>query len=158
MLLFHGSNQVIEKINLLKCRKYKDFGCGFYLTTLNDQALNMAERTALRFGGSPIVSCFEFNKDCISTLNVKIFHSVSRDWAEMIINNRNATFKDFKNCLSNHDNKYDIVVGSVANDDISRIFALYQNGILRMDQLSEELKYKKLNNQYSFYTEKALDF
>ena len=65
----------------------------------------------------------------------------------MILNNRDMNFKDFSNPLSNHDNKYDMVIGPVANDDISRIFSLYVNGIIRLDQLRNELEYKKLNNQ-----------
>lgn len=38
MLLYHGSNTDIKEINLSMCRPYKDFGQGFYLTELKDQA------------------------------------------------------------------------------------------------------------------------
>ena len=38
MILYHGSNLKIEKIDLLKCRPYKDFGRGFYCTTIRKQA------------------------------------------------------------------------------------------------------------------------
>lgn len=39
MKLYHGSNQLIENIDLLKGRKYKDFGQGFYTTHLREQAI-----------------------------------------------------------------------------------------------------------------------
>jgi hypothetical protein len=32
MILYHGTNQDIETINLSKGLRYKDFGKGFYLT------------------------------------------------------------------------------------------------------------------------------
>ena len=38
MKLYHGSNTEINSIELSKCRPYKDFGRGFYLTTLPEQA------------------------------------------------------------------------------------------------------------------------
>lgn len=34
MRLYHGSNIVIDSINLAMCRPYKDFGKGFYLTDI----------------------------------------------------------------------------------------------------------------------------
>lgn len=39
MLLYHGSNTDIKSISLAMCRPYKDFGRGFYLTELKDQAV-----------------------------------------------------------------------------------------------------------------------
>lgn len=36
--LFHGSNVVIDKIDLCRSRKGKDFGCGFYLNHNESQA------------------------------------------------------------------------------------------------------------------------
>lgn len=38
MRLYHGSNIVIDNINLAMCRPYKDFGQGFYLTDIEEQA------------------------------------------------------------------------------------------------------------------------
>jgi len=39
MILFHGSNLEISRIDLSKCGKYKDFGQGFYLTSIKQQAI-----------------------------------------------------------------------------------------------------------------------
>lgn len=35
--LYHGSNVRIESIDLGKCKPYKDFGKGFYLTILRNR-------------------------------------------------------------------------------------------------------------------------
>ncbi len=44
MILYHGSNVAIQEIDLDRCRPYKDFGKGFYLTDIKDQAQRMAAR------------------------------------------------------------------------------------------------------------------
>ncbi|MCD7737075.1 MAG: DUF3990 domain-containing protein [Lachnospiraceae bacterium] len=56
MILYHGSNVEIEKIDLDLCRPYKDFGRGFYLTTIESQAGKMALRTSKIYGGKPVFS------------------------------------------------------------------------------------------------------
>ena len=43
MILYHGSNLKIDVIDLTKCKPYKDFGQGFYCTTIKKQAEFMAE-------------------------------------------------------------------------------------------------------------------
>ena len=40
MKLYHGSNQIIRQPNLLKGRKFLDFGSGFYLSDEKKQAEN----------------------------------------------------------------------------------------------------------------------
>lgn len=71
MRLYHGSNIVIKQIDLSKCRPYKDFGQGFYLTAIKEQAEQMARRTSAIYGGEPIVTEFEFDETALSTLSVK---------------------------------------------------------------------------------------
>lgn len=53
MRLYHGSNMMIENIDLSKCKPYKDFGRGFYLTEIKEQAEKMASRTAATIQKSP---------------------------------------------------------------------------------------------------------
>jgi hypothetical protein len=50
------------------------------------------------------------------------------------------------------------VHGLVANDDISVILDAFLMGILPMTEISNALIYKKLNDQYSFHTNKALSY
>ena len=66
MILFHGSNTDILRIDLSKCKPYKDFGKGFYLTTIRDQAERMAVRVARMFGGIPMVNVYEFDNSIMS--------------------------------------------------------------------------------------------
>ncbi len=46
MTLYHGSNMAIEQIDLSLCNPDKDFGQGFYLTDIKEQAIQMAKKCA----------------------------------------------------------------------------------------------------------------
>ena len=74
--LFHGSNVAISEIDLSKGLIDKDFGQGFYLTDILDQAQAMANRRVrITQKGHPVVSTFEFDDAFLydSELNVKLF-------------------------------------------------------------------------------------
>lgn len=158
MILFHGSNTKILKIDLSKCRPNKDFGKGFYLTTMRDQAERMAVRVAKMFDGIPIVNVYEFDESILlkDTLNTKIFSDPSKEWAEFVIANRNygrlSQIQNDNNC----DNRYDIVSGPVANDDLALLFRQFSDGLISSETLLNALKYKKLTDQYSFHSERSL--
>lgn len=138
MRLYHGSNVVIESINLAMCRPYKDFGKGFYLTDIEEQAKQMAKRVARIYGGSPIVNSFEIQDDFRKLSNIKIKDfgiQTTEEWAKFVMNNRNRTFTDEANTLCNKDNKYDIVIGPVADDNMALLFRQYENEIIDFETL-----------------------
>ena len=156
MILFHGSNVEVSCIDLLKCTMYKDFGQGFYTTSIKKQACEWAIKVTRRFNsGSPTLSLYEFN-DNQDDLSSYIFSEPDEKWATFVINNRNRDFFYHSDILSNHDKKYDFVHGFVANDDISAILDTFLMGILPMSEISRALMYKHLNDQYSFHTPKAI--
>jgi hypothetical protein len=160
MILYHGSNCVIDKVDLGRCRPFKDFGRGFYTTELKEQALTMAKRTARMFGGSPVMSEFVLDESIFSdkTAIIKKFPKPSIEWATFVINNRNKDFENISSQNCNSDNKYDVVIGPVANDDIMVTLELYIDGRLTPNGLLEALVYKNLTQQTSFHSEKALSF
>ena len=82
MILYHGSNQLITKIDLSKSKNFKDFGRGFYLTKDYARAVAMAQRTTAIMGdGSPEVSPFIFNPSrCPSDVRIKIFDGRTAEW------------------------------------------------------------------------------
>lgn len=159
MILFHGSNVAINQIDLSKCRPFKDFGQGFYLTTIESQAEAMARRTTkIQGDGEPLVTVFELADDWRSAaLSVLEFALPNRTWAEFVVNNRDRDFADIHSSRCNRANQYDMVVGPVADDAIVASFQLYQDGRISMDELAERLRYRKLSNQYSFHTPAALE-
>lgn len=160
MILYHGSNVDIQKIDLAKCRPNKDFGKGFYLTTLKDQALRMAMRVARMYGENPIINIYSFDESVLSTvtLNVKTFEKPSEEWAKFVITNRNYKKLQVDSSDNNIDNRYDIVVGPIANDDLALLFRQFSDGLIIVETLVREMEFKKLTDQYSFHTERALQY
>ena len=159
MRLYHGSNIVIDSINLAMCRPYKDFGKGFYLTDIKEKAGNMAVRVSKIYGGSAVVNTFEIQDDFrkIDDIRVKDFGlETTEEWAKFVMNNRNRSFTNVKDTLCNKDNKFDIVIGPVADDNMALLFRQYENEIIDFETLLKGMIYKKTSSQYSFHTEKGI--
>lgn len=150
MILYHGTNMDFDVIDISKSSPYKDFGRGFYLTDIRQQAEEMAEKKNLLFKGAPIVQAYEFDENWLSSseLNVLMFQSATRDWAEFIFKNRSRNV-DFHH-------GFDIVYGPIANDGVAYLLGRFEEGTLTIDELAKELEYRKLNNQYFFGTEKSI--
>ena len=151
MRLYHGSNIIIEQINLSKCRPYKDFGQGFYLTAIKEQAEQMARRTSAIYGGEPIVTEFEFDESALSFPPVKMFKDPSEEWALFVMANRSR-----KNVQPTHD--FDIVIGPVADDPLATLFRNFDDGIIDLPMLVQGLKYKKVSSQYLFHSAEAIKY
>ena len=73
MLLYHGSNMMIEEIDLAKSRPYKDFGKAFYLSDNEKQAKEMARFKVMTGGGVESITVFDFGENDISMMKVKRF-------------------------------------------------------------------------------------
>ena len=77
MILYHGSNVIIENIDLTRSKPNKDFGRGFYLSSDEEQAFRMAALKSAILGGEPVVTRYEFDETHLhgADLSVKIFSS-----------------------------------------------------------------------------------
>lgn len=151
MKLYHGSNTIIEQIDLSKCKPYKDFGQGFYLTAIKEQAEQMARRTSAIYGGEPVVTEFEFDETALNVLSVKTFEEPSEEWALFVMANRSR----------NHlqpTHGFDIVIGPVADDTIATLFRNFDDGIIDLPMLVNGLKYKKVSSQYLFHSVEAIKY
>lgn len=153
--LYHGSNIAIEKIDLSRSKRGKDFGQGFYLNANPDQAMAMAIRTT-RFlnEGQPTLSCFEFNEEEAKKngLVIKTFDDYSEEWAEFVVMNR-------KNNSDVPAHPYDIVIGPIADDTVGVQIRRYIMGYMSASSLVEELRFKGDHAvQYFFGTPKALEY
>ncbi|KAA6303245.1 MAG: hypothetical protein EZS26_000562 [Candidatus Ordinivivax streblomastigis] len=151
MKVYHGSYAKIETIDFNKCKPYKDFGKGFYVTNIRLQAEYWAERRGRRNGNSGHVTKFEFIETAFEhwNLNVLRFEHYNEDWLDFVILNRNQTLP-----VPAHD--YDIVEGPVADDDVTnRIDDYIENRISKADFL-EELKFHRSTHQICFCTHRSL--
>ena len=147
--LYHGSNVEINQICLEKCSPYKDFGRGFYLTDIEEQAWQMAvRRTRIAGEGSPIVSTYTFDEKYLedSSFKVKVFDSPSEEWALFIMENRKR----------NKHHGYDVVIGPIADDGVAFQLERYSRQMITLETLVKELTYRKLNRQFFFGTELSI--
>ena len=92
MILYHGTNLDFDIIDLSLCAPYKDFGSGFYTTTLFDQAKAMAVRKSRLFGGEPCVIAYEAPDNLLEldTVKIKSFPKISKEWAVFIIDRKST--------------------------------------------------------------------
>lgn len=151
MKLFHGSNIAVKTVDFARCKPYKDFGQGFYLTDIKEQAMQMARRTAAIYGGEPIVTVFEFDKEAAfntSSLSIKCFENPDEEWALFVMCNRSRT-------QVHPIHEYDIVIGPVADDTIATLFRNFDDGIIDLPTLVSGLRYKRISSQYFFHSQKA---
>lgn len=152
MILYHGSNVEIGKIDLGKSRPNKDFGKGFYLSEDYQQALRMAQFKTKIEGGTPCVTQYEFDHSvmAIGELKIKIFEAYTEEWAQFIFLNRN-------NYTALQQHNYDIIYGPIANDYVGAQMMKYEEGDITLTELLENLKYMKgITFQYFFGTERAI--
>ena len=153
MKLYHGSNISIDRIDLKRGRRGKDFGQGFYLSADKEQARLMAERTVDREeSGEPTITTYLFDDSILhdsNDLKIKIFEGYSVEWADFIMMNRQN-----KTPIQAHD--YDIVYGPIANDKVGLQISRYQLQYIPMEELIRQLSFIRPTFQYFFGTERAI--
>ena len=144
MILYHSSTEGVGYPDLNHSRKYLDFGRGFYLTTLKDQAIKYADRFKLR-GLPSFLNVYEFSDDW-SELNVLTFDSYNSEWLDFV-----------GRCRAGEDvSVYDVVQGGIANDKIFRTIDLYFAGDITREDALKKLKMEIPNHQICLRTVKAL--
>ena len=151
MILYHGSNVIVEKPQLVKQTRFLDFGSGFYTTENNEQALSFAEKVyRRRKEGSPIVSVYEVDEsDAFSACSLLRFDFPNEEWLDFVYEQRMGIYKG---------NAYELIYGAVANDDVYETFNLFVAGTLDKQDTLKRLKIKELYNQLVFTSEQALSF
>jgi len=152
MKVYHGSYTEIDKIDLSKGELARDFGRGFYVTSIYTQAEFWAKRKGKKHKNNGVVTEFTFMESAFTSNYIKSlrFKDYSEKWLDFVVKNRqNDTDKNL------HD--YDIVEGPIANDDIATRIIFYLEGGITKIEFLEELKFKhSVSHQIAFCTQKSL--
>jgi len=146
MTLYHGSNQSFDNVDLSKSKNRRDFGRGFYTTTIREQALQWGYNMFNRFGGEGIF-LYEFEFSPTGNLKSKQFPDISDEWFDFILSNRVSDSLQ-------HD--FDFVQGPVANDKTVLTITGYIDGLFTREEAMRRLRYSKANDQVSLHTENAV--
>jgi hypothetical protein len=139
MILYHGSDQVVEFPEIRRARYTKDFSWGFYCTNDPDQAA----RWAARGNGRGVVNRYRFTED--SSLSVLRFAEMTDQWLDFIAQ-----------CRSGAVHHYDIVEGPMADDTIWNYVNDYLAGNISREAFWVLAKFKHPTHQISFHTLAAL--
>jgi len=130
--LYHGSNVIVEHPLVNIGRKDLDFGSGFYLTLLFEQASKWATRIkTIRRAEEAIVNTFEFTlpQDC----KRKRFDAYDKEWLDFIVDSRKG-----KRPWSG----YDIIEGGVADDRVIDAVEAYINGYADVEHTLRKPNYQ----------------
>lgn len=146
MKVYHGSWIEVSVPDLKHSRTDVDFGKGFYVTPIREQAVKWCGRFKRR-GKQGIVTSYIFDDCAIQNFNVLKFDSYSEEWLDFILNCRRE--KDSSD--------YDIVMGGVANDKVFNTVELYFDHLIDKKEAINRLKYEKPNMQICFRTISALE-
>lgn len=145
--LYHGSTVVVEFPLVNIGRKDLDFGPGFYLTPLFEQATKWANRIKIiRRGEQAIVNSYEFSypENC----RIKRFAAYDKDWLDFIVDSR-AGRQPWKG--------YDIIEGGVADDRVIDAVEAYINGYADVEHTLRQLIYHKPNYQICLLSQEIVD-
>lgn len=114
MIFYHGSFLEVAKSDLMHSRPNLDFGRGFYVTPLYEQAVKWCGKFKRR-GKTSVISRYNYDENQEAELKILKFDSYSEEWLDFILNCR--TEKDSTD--------YDLVVGGIANDKVFNTVELF---------------------------------
>lgn len=138
MLVYHGSYCEIINPDIKYSRDKLDFGRGFYITPIEEQAISWVSRFK-RVGKSGIVNVYEFDFEKVKkNLRTLIFAEYSTEWLEFIIKCRNGELI-YQN--------YDVIAGGIADDKVFNTVELYLEQLISKEEALGRLKYCKPNFQ-----------
>ena len=142
MTLYHGSYVSVPDPQVSKGRAKVDFGQGFYLTKIKEQAESWAQTIASRKGRAARAYLSEFSFDLDAAVKagfrVKVFASYDLEWLEYVVDCRRGGSMQLQ---------YDVVEGGVANDSVIDTVEDYEKGIITAEQALGQLRHKKVNHQ-----------
>lgn len=167
--LYHGSYTIVKEPDLSKCRKEKDFGRGFYLTTDKRQAERFVRSSVSKAAKEKIVGqnttsgyVTEFLLGKIDNdINCYEFDSVNKNWLHCIVSHRRPSLmpEEYESWKA-----YDIIAGKIANDNTNPTINFYISGAYgtvgsenAVRMAIEILKPFRLNNQICFRSDRALN-
>ena len=140
MILFHGSNTIVQYPKIIVNGHYKDFGYGFYCTEIEKQA----QRWALTKKKEHIVNKYQYEAD--AGLTICKFEAMTEEWLDFVVD-----------CRRGKDHAFDIVEGPMADDTIWDYIEDYTEGLITRAAFWELVKFKYPTHQITFCTEKALE-
>lgn len=148
MQVYHGSTIEIKEPLVHVGRANLDFGKGFYVTTLHQQAVSWASRP-INANKPKWINFYELDFEAVkSSCRVKVFPSYNEEWLDFVLACRqgSAVWK-----------KYDLVQGGIANDKIFNTIELFTAGLISKAETLSRLAYELPNNQLCIHRQEIIE-
>ena len=163
IVLYHGSENIIQKPIYGAGNKHNDYGLGFYCTENIDLAKEWAVSNSDKNGYA--------NKYILDTTNLKVLDLSSPQynilhWITILLENRVFTLKnDISKAgkeflLENYSipyKEYDVIKGYRADDSYFAFAETFLNNTISCQRLAQALKLGKLGEQIVLKSQKAFD-
>ncbi len=146
MIVYHASNQEIRKPDCVHSRNKVDFGAGFYVTPLQEQANHWSEKFK-RLSESAIVSQYDLNDIVFERYRILKFDAYNSEWLDFVFACRQG----------NDPGGYDIIMEGVANDRVFDTINLYFDGLIDKETALGRLKYFGPSYQICIKCQEILD-
>lgn len=148
MIVYHGSNVIVDHPDIEHSFRSLDFGKGFYVTTVMEQAEKWARRKADIYGtNKAIVTVYNMSED-LNGLIKKSFGEDLTEWIDFVCRCRDGE-EDYL--------QYDLIKGKVANDKVFRVVDMYHSGIWDKERAINEIKVYPNYDQIAFINQKAIN-
>lgn len=149
MIVYHGSTAIVEKPDVEHSFRNLDFGKGFYVTTMQQQAEKWAKRKAnLDDAAKAIVNVYDLDEDILQQLNCRTFSDNLSEWLDFV-----CACRDGKDDY----NAFDVIIGKVADDQVYRVVNMYFRGFWDKSRAIEEMKVYPNYDQIAFIHQHAID-
>ena len=147
MIVYHGSDVIVEHPDNLHSQKHLDFGMGFYTTTVQLQAERWAKRKAALHGKKAgYVSIYEASES--TGFNFHDFGEDLNSWIDFVCKCR---------CGSDIFRMYDIIKGKVADDNVIRVVDMYMRKMIDKKQAIKYIRVYETYDQITYVTQKSID-
>jgi hypothetical protein len=147
--VYHGGTEPIEHPLVSAGRPGLDFGQGFYVTAMREQAELWADRMARRRKADKILSVYTLDMGALrKKYSYLFFPKYDSDWLNFIANSRTG-----KRPWAN----YDCIEGGIANDRVIDMVEAYIAGTATAEFALSELSKHQPNHQICILNQQAID-
>ena len=152
IILYHGSNEKIEKPLLGKGKVYNDYGQGFYCT----EHIELAKEWSCNEGVDGFANKYELDTADLRILNLSSEEYTILHWLALLMENRRfrlstPVMRRGVQWLKEHFlvdvSKYDLIVGYRADDSYFSYANAFLNNTLSLEKLEKAMLYGKLGEQ-----------
>lgn len=162
LVLYHGSENIIQKPEYGKGKIYNDYGQGFYCT----EHLELAKEWACTESLDGYVNRYNIDTDSLKILNLSSEEFTILHWLALLMENRKFRISTpvmkrgaewLKDYFLPEISGYDAIIGYRADDSYFSFARAFVSNEISLTQLSYAMRLGKLGEQFVLKSKKAFD-